>query len=172
MICPFAPPVWPRSRYEEAKDDDERTPSPLQPGLQRPLHRDPGADHSGPCRQDGGRGVRDARAIPATPACAREPAWGLAGRDPSFAILRERRALASLRGLAKTYTLTSNGWLSETDGATQVPVTVESRETRILQMLLAAEPATMGVEVSVVFAGRTTNCARTRSLTAPSRVSG
>jgi len=85
--------------------------------------------------------------------CAREESWGLAAKTPSFATLRELGALAPLRGLAKTYTLTSNGWPSIVDGAAQVPVAIASRETRSFQMLLAAEPATVGVEVSVVFAG-------------------
>lgn len=85
--------------------------------------------------------------------CAREKAWGTATRDPLFATLRELRDLASLRGMAKSHTLTANGWPCETDGATQVPVTLDTRQIRAFDMLLAAAPDAAGVEVSVVFTG-------------------
>ena len=59
-----------------------------------------------------------------------------------------------MRGAAKCYTMTS-GWALETDGANQVPMAIESGQTRLFQMLLAAEPDTVGVEVSVVLTGET-----------------
>ena len=84
--------------------------------------------------------------------CSRETSYGTAPKDPSFATLRELCSLDPLRGLAKSYTLTS-GWAVETDGASQVPVALEPAQTRPFQMLLAAEPDTVTVEVNVIFTG-------------------
>ncbi len=84
--------------------------------------------------------------------CSRETEWDPKTNDPSFATLRELGVLAPLRGLAKSYTLTC-GWMVETDGAVQVPVSMDQRQTRSFQMLLAAEPDTVKVEASVVFTG-------------------
>jgi hypothetical protein len=74
-------------------------------------------------------------------------------QQPSFATLRELGALSQLRGSAKSYTLTFTNWVQESDGASQVPVTLEPRRNQQFELLLAAEPDAVGVEVSVFFTG-------------------
>ncbi len=82
--------------------------------------------------------------------CAREEGWGTP-QEPSFATLREMRALEPLRGAEKTYTVMS-GWANgETDGVQQVPVTLERAQTRTFRILLAAEPEGTPIEAAVVF---------------------
>jgi hypothetical protein len=85
--------------------------------------------------------------------CAREEAWQANVQAPCFGVLRELRDAVSLRGRSKTYTLTS-GWANaETDGPHQVPVTLETAQPHPFCMMLAAEPAGTGIEVSAWLSG-------------------
>ena len=85
--------------------------------------------------------------------CSREEVWDGVREQPSFATLRDMRDLTSLRGKEKTYTLMSGWAVAETDGAVQVPVTVETGQPRAFRMLLAAEPEDAKVEAAVIFSG-------------------
>lgn len=82
--------------------------------------------------------------------CARETT---PPQEPRFDVLKEMKDLARLRRQPKTYLTTTGTSCMETDGPTQVPVSLTHGQSRLFQMLLARETEPMNVEILVLCEG-------------------